>query len=44
MEDEVSENIVADLRRRGTFVSFSEERMQSMLEGIWKKVEYALKD
>ena len=44
MVDEVSGNIVADLRKRGIFGSFSEERMQSLLEIIWNKVEYALKD
>ena len=42
--DEVSGNIVADLRKRGTFGSFSEERMQSLHGRIWNKVEYALKD
>ena len=41
---EKSGNIVAELRKRGTFGGFSEDRMQSLLEGIWNKVEYALKD
>ena len=44
MVDEVSGNIIADLRKRGMFGSFSEERMQSLLEGTWNKIEYALKD
>ena len=44
MADEVSRNIVAELRRRGTFGGFSEERMQSLIEGMWNKVEYDLKD
>ena len=44
MADEVSWNIVAELRKRGTFGGFNEERMQSLLEIIWNKVEYALKD
>ena len=42
--DEVSRNIVAELRRRRKFGGFSEERLQSVLEGMWNKVEYALKD
>ena len=42
--DEVSENIISDLRKRGKFGGFSEERMQLVLEGIWDKVEYNLKD
>ena len=44
MTDEVSGNIVAELSNIGTFGGFSEERMQSLLEGMWNKVEYALKD
>ena len=44
MADEVSRNIVAELRRRGTFGGFSEERMQSVLEGIWNKLKYDFKD
>ena len=44
MADEVSWNIVAGLRKRGTFGGFSEEIMQLFLEGIWNKVEYDLKD
>ena len=44
MEDGVSGNIVAELLKRGTFGGFSEERMQSVLEGMWNKVEYSLKD
>ena len=44
MADEVSGNIVADLRKRGKFGGFIEERMQSLLEEMWNKVEYALND
>ena len=44
MEDEVSGNIFAELRKRGVFCGFIEERMQSLLEGILNKVEYDLKD
>ena len=44
MSDEVSGNIVADLRKRGTFGGFSGERMQLLIYGMWNKVEYALKD
>ena len=44
MADEVSWNIVAELRKRGTFGGFSEEIMKLFLEGIWNKVEYYLKD
>ena len=44
MADEVLENIVAELSNRGTFGRFSEEKMQSVLEGMWNKVEYSLKD
>ena len=44
MEDEVSGNIVSELRNREKNGSFSEERMQSVLEGMWNKIEYALKD
>ena len=42
MADEVSGNIVAELRKRGTFGSFCEERIQSVLELMWNKLEYAL--
>ena len=44
MKDDVSGSIVAELRKRGTFGGFSEHRTQSSLEGMWNKVEYALKD
>ena len=44
MVDELSGNIIAELRKRGTFGRFSEERMQLLLEVIWNKVEYSLKD
>ena len=44
MADEVLENIVTELINRGTFGRFSEEKMQSVLEGMWNKVEYYLKD
>ena len=43
MAGELSGNMIAELRERGTFDGFSEERMQSLLEGMWNKVEYALK-
>ena len=44
MAYEVSGNIVAELTKRATFGGFSEERMQLVPEGMWNKVEYALKD
>ena len=44
MSDEVSGNIIAELRKRGKFGGFGEERMQSVIEGIWNKVEYALNE
>ena len=44
MKDDVSGSIVAELRKRGTFGGFSEESMHPLLEGMWNKVEYALKD
>ena len=43
MADEESENIIAELRKRGIFGGFSEYRMQSFLEGIYNKVDCALK-
>ena len=43
-EDEVSGNIIAELRNIGTFGGFSEERMQLVLEGLCNKVEYVLGD
>ena len=36
-------NIVAELRKRGKFDVFSEERMQLLPEGMWNKVEHDLK-
>ena len=42
--DELSVYIISELRKRGTFVGFSEEIIQSLLEVMWNKVEYALKD
>ena len=33
--DEVSGNIIAELRRRGKFGCFSEDEMRSLLDGIW---------
>ena len=42
MEDELSGNIVAELRERGTFGGFSEDRMQWVLEGIFNNAEYVL--
>ena len=44
MVDELLGNIIAELRKRGTFGGFIEERMQLLLEGMWDKVEYSLKD
>ena len=44
MVDEVLVNILEELRKRGTFGSFSEDMIQSLLGGVWNKVEYALKD
>ena len=44
MKDEVLGNIVAELRKRGTFGNFSEEMMQSVPKIMWNKVEYALND
>ena len=43
MEDEESGNIVADLSKSVTFDGYSEERMQSLIEGVCNHVEYALK-
>ena len=43
MADELLWGIVAELSKRGKFGGFSEEGMQSLLEGMWNKVEYALK-
>ena len=37
-------NIISDFRNRGFFFIFREERIQLLLEGMWNKVEYALKD
>ena len=42
--DELSGNIIAELRKSGTFGGFIEESMQLLLEGMWDKLEYALKD
>ena len=44
MADEVSGNIVAELSKLGNFGGFSEERMQSLLEGLWNKAEHVLND
>ena len=44
MVDEVSGNIIADLRKKGTFGVFSDQRIQSLREGMWNKIEYDLKD
>ena len=44
MVDELSRNIIAELRKSRTFGGFIEESMQLLLEGMWDKVEYALKD
>ena len=44
VSDEVLGDIVAALRKRGTFGGISEERMQSVPEGVWNKVECSLND
>ena len=44
MVDEVYRNIVAELRKKGTFGGFNEESMQSLLEVMWNKVEYDFRD
>ena len=48
MADKESGNIVSELRKRGTFGSFSEDRIQLLLEVIWNKVDndlnYSRKD
>ena len=44
MVDEVLGNIVAELIKRVTFDGFSEERVQSFIEGKCNKVDYVLKD
>ena len=41
--DEVSGNIIAELKKRGYFCGFSEKRLQSFLEVMRNKVEYDLK-
>ena len=41
---EVLGHIVSELIKIGTFGSFSEQMMQQVLEGMWNKVEYDLKD
>ena len=38
MADEVLGKIIAELRKRGKFGGFSDERMQLLLEGMWNKV------
>ena len=43
MVDEVSGNIVVELRNRENFGGLREERGQLLLEGKWNKVEYYLK-
>ena len=44
MADEVSGNIIAKLSNRETFGCFSKDRIQFLLEGMWNKVEYGLRD
>ena len=43
MVDEVSGNILSELRNRLKFCGFSDESMQLLLEEMWNKVQYALK-
>ena len=42
--DEVSGNIISELRKRGMLGGVSEERIQKLFEGMWNKIKYALKD
>ena len=44
MVDELSRNIIAQLRKGGTFGGFSEKMIQLLLERMQNKVEYALND
>ena len=44
MEDKVTGNIFAELRKRAASGSFIEESMQSVLEDMCNKVEYAMRD
>ena len=44
MVDELSGNIIEELRKSGAFGGFIEERMQLLLERMWDKLEYTLKD
>ena len=44
MVDEESGNIIEELRKREIFGGFSEERMKSLLEGLWNKAEHVLND
>ena len=44
MEDELLGNTIAELRKSGTFGGFNEESMQLLLEGMWDKVQYALRE
>ena len=44
MVDKVSGNIIAELRKRGIFGGFVVEGMQYLLEVMWNKVGYDLKD
>ena len=44
MADEVLGNIVAELIKRGNFGGFDDDSMQSLIEVMWNKVEYDLKD
>ena len=42
MADEVSGNIISELRMRETFGGFSEDRILLLIEVIWNKLEYVL--
>ena len=44
MAHEVSVNIIAWCRKRVKFGGFTEDMMQFLLERIWNKLQYALKD
>ena len=42
--DELLGNFISKLSKRGTFGSFSEDRLHLLLEGMCNTVEYSLKD
>ena len=44
MVDELLGTIFIELRKRVAFGSFGEDRMQSLIEVMWNKLEYAFKN